>query len=55
MDSTKRGIVLANKDESSLVSEVKENKEKDPILLEMKANVHKQNVLDFEKNGRWGI
>ncbi|KAH0698695.1 hypothetical protein KY284_012910 [Solanum tuberosum] len=49
MDSTKRGVVVKNGAESSLVSEVKEKHDQDPILLELKANVHKQKVMAFEQ------
>ena len=38
---TKRGIVVTNGFELSLVSKVKENQDKDPIFLELKATVHK--------------
>ena len=48
MDSTLEGIVVTNRDESSLVSKVKEKQDQDPILLGLKANVHNQRVLDFE-------
>ena len=40
MDCTKRGIVVTNGFELSLVSKVKENQDKDPIFLELKATVH---------------
>ncbi|KAH0728078.1 hypothetical protein KY284_003943 [Solanum tuberosum] len=49
--SAEGGIVVANRAESSLVSEVKEKQDQDPILLELKANVQKQQVLAFEQGG----
>nr|AAT39297.2 Gag-pol protein, putative [Solanum demissum] len=45
------GIAVANRAESSLVSEVKEKQDQDPIFLEFKANVQKQRVLAFEQGG----
>ena len=41
IDYTKRGIVVTNGVELSLVSKVKEKQDQDPILLELKATVHK--------------
>ena len=40
MNSTERGILVTNRAESSLVSEVKEKQDQDPILLDLKASVH---------------
>ena len=40
MDDTKRGIVVTNGVELSLVSKVKEKQDQDPILLELKATVY---------------
>lgn len=49
LDSSEGGVVVMNKTESSLVSEVKEKQDKYPLLLELKKNVHKQNVMNFEQ------
>ncbi|KAH0730162.1 hypothetical protein KY289_001350 [Solanum tuberosum] len=51
LDSTEGGVVLMNRAESSLVSEVKEKQNQDPILLELKENVHKQKILAFKQGG----
>ena len=51
MDSIEGGIVVTNGDESSLVSEMKENQDQDPIFLDLKASVHRQRVLAFEQGG----
>uniref|UniRef100_M1DFU2 Gag-pol polyprotein n=1 Tax=Solanum tuberosum TaxID=4113 RepID=M1DFU2_SOLTU len=47
MDPTQGGVVVMNRSESSLVSEVKEQQDKDPLLLELKAKVHKQKGIGF--------
>ena len=46
------GVTVQNRDELSLVVEVKENQDSDPILLELKGVVHNQRVEVFPK-GRW--
>uniref|UniRef100_M1B792 Retrotransposon gag protein n=1 Tax=Solanum tuberosum TaxID=4113 RepID=M1B792_SOLTU len=51
MDSTEGGVVVMNRAEFSLVSEVKEKQDENPILLELKASVHKQKVMSFEQGG----
>ena len=51
MDSTKRGLVVTNGVESSLVSEVKEKQDQYPILFELKANVHKKKYQLQNKGG----
>ena len=51
MDSTEGGIVVINRAESSLLSEVKENQDQGPILLDLNKNVHKKRVLTFEQGG----
>ena len=51
MDSTKRGIVVNNGTESSLVLEVKEKKDQDPVQLGLKVSVHSQRVLSFKQGG----
>ena len=48
MDCTKRGIVVTNGFELSLVSIVIEKQDQDLILLDLKAIVQKQKVLAFE-------
>ncbi|KAH0709413.1 hypothetical protein KY284_010840 [Solanum tuberosum] len=47
--SNEGGVVVMNGAESSLVSEVKEKKDRYPILLELKGNVHKQKVMALEQ------
>ena len=42
---------MANGVESSLVLDVKDNKDHDPILLELKENVHNKKILAFEQGG----
>ena len=41
------GVAVQNRAESSLVVEVKENKDNDSILLELKGAVHNQRVEVF--------
>ena len=43
------GVTVHNKEESSLVVEVKEKKDSDPILLELKNAVHDQRVEVFSQ------
>ena len=45
------GVTLQNREESSLVVEVKENQHNDPILLELKGAVHNQRVEVFSQEG----
>ena len=51
MDPTEGEIVVTNEAESSLVCEVKENKDQYHIFLYLKENVHKQRVSSFEQGG----
>ena len=46
------GVTVHNREESSLVVEVKEKKDTDPILLELKGAVHNQRVEVFSQGGR---
>ena len=45
------GVTLQNREESSLVVEVKENQHNDPILLELKGAVHNRRVEIFSQGG----
>ena len=45
------GVTVHNKEESSLVVEVKEKKDSHPILLELKGAVHNQRVEVFSQGG----
>ena len=47
MSISHNGVIVQNLEESSLVVEVKENKNSDPILLELKGEFHNQRVEDF--------
>ena len=46
MDYTKRGIVVTNGVELSLVYKVKQTQDQHPILLEFKAAVHKNGLMN---------
>ena len=41
------GVTVQNREELSLVVEVKENQDSDPILLELKCAIHNQRVKVF--------
>ena len=45
------GVIVQNREESSLVVEVKEKQHSDPILLELKNAVHNQRVEVFSQGG----
>ena len=45
MDSSEWGIIVTNIAGSSLVSEVKENKDQYPLLIDLEKNVHNQIVV----------
>ena len=45
------GVTVHNKEESSLVVEVKERQDNDPILLELKGAIHNQTVEVFSQGG----
>ncbi|WMV50428.1 hypothetical protein MTR67_043813, partial [Solanum verrucosum] len=45
------GVTIQNGSESSLVAEVKENKDSDPILIQLKGAVHQPRVEVFSELG----
>lgn len=49
--SKKRGVMVMNWDESSLVYEMKEKQYQDPLFLKLKSNVHNKKVMGFEQGG----
>ncbi|XP_019238505.1 PREDICTED: uncharacterized protein LOC109218581 [Nicotiana attenuata] len=51
LDFEDGGVVLQNRAESSLVTEVKETQFSDPYLLQLKEGIHKQKTMAFEQGG----
>lgn len=51
VDSDKGGVLVYNGSRSSLVADVKENREKDPILVELEKQVAKKNIEVFSQRG----
>ena len=51
MSISDSGVTVQNGAESSLVVEVKENRDSDPMLLELKGAVHNQRVEVFSRGG----
>ena len=51
MSISNYSVVVQNVEESSLVVEVKENKDNDPILVELKNVLHNQKVEVFSQRG----
>nr|XP_009799040.1 PREDICTED: uncharacterized protein LOC104245169 [Nicotiana sylvestris] len=46
-DSNEGGVIVQNKDESSLVAEVKEKQFDDPLLAQLKEGIHKHKITTF--------
>ncbi|XP_070042683.1 uncharacterized protein [Nicotiana tomentosiformis] len=46
-DSSERGVIVQNMEESSLVTEVKEKQYSDPMLVHLKEGIHKHKTTTF--------
>ncbi|XP_070036247.1 uncharacterized protein [Nicotiana tomentosiformis] len=46
-DSNEGGVIVQNRAESSLVTEVKEKQYNDPVLVQLKEGIHKNKTMPF--------